>query len=226
MFGAIAGKYDFLNHFLSLGIDRSWRRKTVCIVPPEGGGVDPILDVCAGTGDLTLEYAKASVAGTRVVGTDFCREMLEIAARKRGRLREGDSVRLVESDACRLPFRDGAFQIVCVAFGLRNVGDTDRGLEEMVRVCRNGGRVAVLEFSMPRRGLLKWLYTWYFGTILPRIGQVLTRSQQKAYHYLPESVLSFPQGEALLQRMRDSGLRDVFQTRFTWGICTLYVGMK
>lgn len=224
MFGAIAGRYDFLNHFLSLGIDRSWRKKTVRAVPPVGEG--PVLDVCAGTGDLTLGYARACNSGILVVGTDFCHEMLEIARRKCERRPEGANVKLVESDACRLPFDDDIFQIVCVAFGLRNVGDTDKGLSEMVRVCRRGGRVAVLEFSMPRRGLSRRLYAWYFRTILPSIGQLLTRSPQKAYHYLPESVLSFPQGEAMVQRMCEAGLRDVLMKPFTWGICTLYVGIK
>lgn len=224
MFGAIAGKYDFLNHFLSLGIDRSWRRRTVRLVQPLQGG--PILDVCCGTADLALEYAKARSRDISVIGTDFCQEMLEIASRKCRTRSEGNRIRLVESDACRLPFCDRAFEIVCVAFGLRNVGDTQKGLDEMVRVCQDGGRVAILEFSMPRGRLAGRVYAWYFRSLLPLVGQLLTRSPQKAYHYLPQSVLDFPQGEDLMERMRVAGLRDVFMKQFTFGIATLYVGTK
>ncbi len=224
MFGAIAGKYDFLNHFLSLGIDRSWRRRTAGLVKPSSGG--PILDVCSGTADLALEYARAGGRNISVVGTDFCREMLNIASLKCRSRSEGNRIQLVESDACRLPFRDGAFEIVCVAFGLRNVGDTQKGLNEMVRVCQAGGRVAILEFSMPQGKVAGRLYAWYFRSLLPLVGQLLTGSPQKAYHYLPESVLGFPQGEDLMKRMRGAGLRDVFIKRFTFGIATLYVGTK
>ena len=140
-------RYDLLNHLLSLGIDRSWRRRTTRLVPPQGDA--PILDVCTGTGDLALAYWRAGGGRVRVVGADFCRPMLEIGRQKCLRAGCDDRVALVEADAWRLPLPDDRFQIVCVAFGLRNVSDTDRGLAEMVRVCRPGGQVAVLEFSMP-----------------------------------------------------------------------------
>ena len=113
-----------------------------------------------------------------------------------------------------------------MAFGLRNVSDTDRGLAEMVRVCRPGGKVAVLEFSMPRRGPLRTLYRWYFERILPRVGQTLANNRQSAYNYLPESVSQFPEGEALADRMRAAGLADVWHRRLTFGVVTLYVGKK
>ena len=225
MFGEIAGRYDLLNRLLSLGIDRSWRRRTVQRVPPADDG-SPILDVCTGTADLALAYARASGPGTPIVGADFCRPMLSVAERKCRRLGLTDRVTLVEADTERLPFADDVFQIVCVAFGLRNVSDTDRGLGEMVRVCRPGGRVAILEFSMPTSRPLGSLYAWYFHRVLPRIGQMLAKNHQSAYNYLPESVGQFPQGEALAARMRTAGLARVDFYRFTFGIATLYVGQK
>ncbi|HUT12105.1 MAG TPA: bifunctional demethylmenaquinone methyltransferase/2-methoxy-6-polyprenyl-1,4-benzoquinol methylase UbiE [Thermoguttaceae bacterium] len=224
MFGQIARRYDVLNHLLSLGIDRSWRRRTVKLVPPEGDG--PILDVCTGTGDLALAYWRAGRGKVPVVGADFCRPMLAIGNEKCRRAGAEDRLSLVEADARRLPFPDGLFQIVCVAFGLRNVSDTDAGLREMVRVCRVGGRVAVLEFSMPRAWPLGTVYGWYFRRILPRVGQALARNTQGAYNYLPTSVGQFPQQEALADRMRAAGLSRVRFHRFTFGIATLHVGEK
>ena len=222
MFAEIARRYDFLNHFLSLGIDRSWRRRCVRLVAPSGDG--PILDVCSGTADLALGYWRAGGGRVRVVGADFCRPMLAIGLEKVNRA--GADVALVEADAQRLPFADETFEIVSVAFGLRNVSDTDQGLREMVRVCRVGGRVAVLEFSLPENRALKKLYGWYFRSVLPRLGQALARNRQAAYNYLPASVGEFPQREALIERMRAAGLSEVCSHRFTFGVATLYVGTK
>jgi demethylmenaquinone methyltransferase/2-methoxy-6-polyprenyl-1,4-benzoquinol methylase len=263
MFGEIAGWYDFLNHFLSLGIDRSWRRKTVRLAAPHKNG-GPILDVCTGTADLALEYWKSSRSkkgskkGTQpfcrngptylrsvpgashkriaspfyspfpfyVVGTDFCRPMLDIGKKKRDRAGAFDGLELIEADTINLPFPDDVFQIVSVAFGLRNLSDPDKGLSEMVRVCRPGGRVAVLEFSTPLIWPLKTLYKWYFHHILPWIGQALARNTQMAYNYLPQSVSRFPQGEDFTRQMRAAGLEDVTIYPFTFGIAILYVGKK
>lgn len=224
MFGEIAGRYDLLNHVLSLGIDVRWRRRTVRLVPPQGEL--PILDVCTGTGDLALAYWRAGRGRAPVVGADFCRPMLEIGLEKCRRAGAADKVCLVEADALRLPFGDATFQIVCVAFGLRNVADTDAGLREMARVCRPGGRVAVLEFSMPRPRALRAFYGWYFRRLLPRIGQALARNRQGAYNYLPASVGEFPQDEDLARRMQAAGLTRVDIHRFTFGIATLYAGWK
>ncbi len=237
MFGEIAGRYDFLNRLLSLGIDRSWRRRTVKLVPPLGDA--PILDVCTGTADLALAYWRAGRGQVPVVGTDFCPPMLEIGRRKCRRAVESirhtpcaatahgvcglQPITLLEADTLRLPFPDATFQIVSVAFGLRNLADADAGLREMVRVCRPGGRVAVLEFSTPT-GPLKTLYGWYFRHVLPRIGQALARNSQAAYNYLPQSVGRFPQAETLAERMRAAGLAEVQLYRFTFGVATLYVG--
>ena len=219
MFARIAPWYDFLNHLLSLNIDKAWRRTAVKLVPPDG----PLLDLCTGTGDLALLYDQAAKGAVPVVGADFCPEMLAIAEKKGAKA--GGRVRFVEADAQNLPFEADQFQLVTVAFGLRNVADTDRGLAEMVRVCRPGGRVAVLEFSRPR-GVIGVLYRWYFRYLLPAIGQLLSRSPDSAYRYLPESVMRFPDGEALADRMRGQGLSEVWFRPLTCGIATLYVGQK
>ena len=224
MFGEIAWRYDFLNHLLSLGIDRRWRRRTVRLVPPADEG--PILDVCSGTGDLALAYWRTSGRQVRVVGADFCHPMLVIAGGKCRRAGAADRVALLEADARRLPFPDNLFQIVCVAFGLRNLSDTNAGLREMVRVCRGGGRVAVLEFSMPGGGVLGAAYRWYFRRVLPRVGEALARNTLGAYNYLPASVGQFPEAGALLEQMRAAGLGRVEAHRFTLGIASLYVGEK
>jgi demethylmenaquinone methyltransferase / 2-methoxy-6-polyprenyl-1,4-benzoquinol methylase len=227
MFGEIAGRYDFLNHLLSLGIDRSWRRKTVKMVRPREG-LGPILDVCTGTADLAIEYWKASrqMSGVWVVGSDFSRPMLDIGYKKSRRTCKEGRMELIEADSACLPFPNDMFQIVSVAFGLRNVSDLDKGLHEMVRVCRPGGVVAVLEFSMPRIRPLKKLYNWYFHSVLPRIGQSLAHNTQGAYNYLPISVGQFPQSEALVERMSKAGLQKAAFYPFTFGIATLYVGEK
>jgi len=224
MFGEIAGRYDFLNHLLSLGVDHYWRWRTVRRVPPQAQG--PILDLCTGTGDLALAYSRAGRGKTQVVGADFCHEMLVIGEAKARRAGADQTVSFLEADAQRLPLPDDYFQIVCVAFGLRNVTDTDRGLSEMARVCRPGGHVAVLEFSQPLWQPFRALYGWYFRHVLPRIGQALARNRLDAYNYLPESVGEFPSGEALAERMRGAGLSDVRHYPLTLGIATLYVGVK
>jgi len=224
MFGAIAPTYDLLNHLLSLNIDKYWRWRTTRLVPPDGDA--PILDLCTGTGDLALAYDRASGRRVPIVGADFCHEMLLPARQKTHRQRAAERIRFVEADAQRLPFPDNHFQITTVAFGLRNVTDTDRGLAEMVRVTRPGGRVAILEFSQPRHWLFGRLYHWYFRYVLPFVGQLISRSKDNAYRYLPASVMEFPDGEALAERLRGHGLAEVRWYPFTFGIATLYVGRK
>lgn len=224
MFAALAGHYDFMNHLLSLNVDRYWRRQTVRMVAPNGNA--PVLDVCTGTGDLALAYYRAGGKKVQIVGADFCHEML-VLGRKKCCLAGGERhIELVEADAQQLPFPDDYFQIVSNGFGLRNVTDTLRGLQEMVRVCRPSGKVAVLEFSIPRREPFRALYRWYFCNILPRIGRALARKGSNAYNYLPQSVDEFPSGEALAQHMRAVGLHDVRFHDLTLGIATLYVGTK
>jgi demethylmenaquinone methyltransferase/2-methoxy-6-polyprenyl-1,4-benzoquinol methylase len=224
MFGAIAPWYDALNHLLSLNIDRSWRKKVTNLVPAAGGA--PILDVCTGTGDLALTYDKACSGKAPIVGVDFCPELLARAVAKVRRRKAEQRIRLIEADAQHLPLPDSYFQIVCVAFGLRNITDMDQGIREMVRVARPGGRVAILEFSRPRNWLVRRPYLFFFRKILPAVGQFLSRSPDSAYRYLPESVMQFPDYEELAERLRNHGLVDVRFVPFTGGIATLYVGTK
>jgi len=224
MFSEIAGNYDRMNHLLSMNIDKYWRWRTVKIVPPTGDS--PILDVCTGTGDLALAYYQAANGKVQVEATDFCPEMLEVGEVKKQKLGINGQVRFQEADTQQLPFEDNTFQIVSVAFGLRNVADTDLGLKEMARVCQPGGKVAVLEFSQPRHQPIRGVYQFYFKNILPRVGQALAKNKQDAYKYLPDSVGEFPHGEALAERMRAAGLKDVFFKPFTFGVATLYVGTK
>jgi demethylmenaquinone methyltransferase/2-methoxy-6-polyprenyl-1,4-benzoquinol methylase len=224
MFGQVAPRYDLLNHLLSLNIDKYWRWRTTRLVPPLGDA--PILDLCTGTGDLALAYHRAAAGRVPIVGADFCHEMLVRAIEKTRRRGAADRIRYLEADAQQLPLPSNHFQIATVAFGLRNVADTDRGLAELVRVLRPGGRVAILEFSQPRHWLFGRLYRFYFTHILPRIGQAISRSADNAYRYLPASVQEFPNGEALAERLREHGLSDVRFYPFTFGIATLYVGTK
>lgn len=227
MFGEIAPRYDLMNHLLSGGVDVYWRWRTVRAVPPHGNA--PILDVCAGTGDLAFAYQRRARGDAPVVATDFTHEMLVRARAKQQRLRtvqNGPPITFLEADTQYLPFPDDQFQIVCVAFGLRNVADTQAGLREMTRVCRPGGRVAVLEFSTPRNRLFGSVYRWYFRNVLPRLGQWLARNRESAYQYLPASVSQFPDGTALAALMEACGLSNVDYSPLTGGIATLYVGTK
>jgi demethylmenaquinone methyltransferase/2-methoxy-6-polyprenyl-1,4-benzoquinol methylase len=236
MFGNIAHRYDLLNHTLSLNVDRYWRRRTTRLAPPQGN--DPILDVCTGTGDLALAYDRAArgqvapggggrpASPPMIVGSDFCLPMLVRAEAKATRKRLQERIRFVEADTQHLPFPAGTFQLTTVAFGLRNVSDTDQGLAEMVRVTRCGGRVAILEFSRPQHWFFGRLYRAYFRWLLPAIGQAVSRSRDKAYRYLPASVMEFPAGVALAEKLRFHGLTDVRWHPMTFGIVTLYVGRK
>ena len=231
MFGEISGRYDFLNHLLSGGTDFYWRWRTVRAVPLNGN--DPILDVCCGTGDLAIAYWKKGGRRIPVVGTDFTHEMLELANKKTAKYATASTVEktdrtisFLEADTQQLPFTNDRFQIVSVGFGLRNVTDTERGLREMVRVCKPGGFVVVLEFSMPGNRILRGMYRWYFKHILPRIGQLFARNRESAYNYLPQSVSEFPQDEKLAEIMRHCGLKPVRWKSLTFGVATLYWGEK
>jgi demethylmenaquinone methyltransferase / 2-methoxy-6-polyprenyl-1,4-benzoquinol methylase len=222
MFGEIAPRYDLLNHLLSLNVDRYWRWRTTRLVPPRGTA--PILDLCTGTGDLALAYERTCRGQVAIIGADFCHEML-VRAESKARRRNA-AIHFLEADAQQLPFPDDQFQITTVAFGLRNVTDTDRGIAEMVRVTQPEGKVAILEFSQPRGRLFGPLFRFYSCWILPWIGQAVSRSKDNAYQYLPASVREFPDGEALAARLREHGLTNVRWFPLTFGIATLYVGTK
>jgi demethylmenaquinone methyltransferase/2-methoxy-6-polyprenyl-1,4-benzoquinol methylase len=224
MFASIARRYDLLNHLLSLNIDRSWRRFTTQTVPPEPGV--PVLDCCTGTADLALAYDRAAKGLAPVIGTDFCREMLLLGHDKVRKKGASGRVALIEGDTQRLPVPSDTFGVVSVAFGLRNVRDTVRGIDEMIRVARPGGKVAILEFSRPRSRFLGRLYLAFFRHVLPRVGQAIAPNDDQAYHYLPRTVLNFPDGKNLLDLLASRGLIELQMHPLTLGITTLYVGTK
>lgn len=222
MFAEIAPRYDLTNRVLSGGIDVWWRHVTVTRVPPPASGA--VLDVCTGTGDLALAYARRGGPAVRVVGSDFCRPMLDRGAEKSRKT--GVPVEWVEADAMDLPFPSGSFDVVTVAFGLRNIADTSRGLAEMARVCKPGGTLAILEFSLPRNAAVRGFYLWYFRNVLPRLGNAVARNGSDAYTYLNRSVEEFPAGEALAALVKQAGFASVAIHPLTFGIATLSVATK
>jgi len=219
MFRQIAPRYDAMNHLLSMNVDRYWRWRAVRRLRMESGV--PILDTCTGTGDLAIAIDQKAPPSVDVLASDFCHAMLEIGKEK---ISASARIEFVEADSQALPFADRSFGCVTVAFGLRNVADTDRGIGEMVRVCRRGGQVLILEFSQPRLWGLRQLYGFYFRNVLPMIGQWFARNDKAAYEYLPESVGQFPDGQALADRMIVAGLCDVTYTPLTFGVATIYEG--
>ena len=225
MFASIAHRYDFLNHFLSVNIDKYWRSKTTSLAPPPPAG-ELIVDCCTGTGDLAVAYDRKSNGANPIVATDFCRPMLVQTVPKVAKIGAGNRVAVVESDSQFLPLASDISGLTTVAFGLRNIADTVKGLDELIRVTKPGGRVAILEFSRPTGKILGRLYLWFFRQILPRVGQAFAPNQAKAYAYLPASVLEFPDGEKMLALMTGRGLDDCRQYPMTLGIATLYIGTK
>lgn len=220
MFAGIAGRYDLLNHVLSLNIDKSWRR----IVAAELGDIlacddAVVLDVACGTGDLSIELAKDAQA--QVIATDFCRPMLDIADDKIQA--SGLCIPLIEGDALELPFETDQFDAVTIAFGLRNLANVSGGLKEMYRILKPGGRLAVLEFSVPIIPGFGRLFNFYFSHILPRIGGAVSGSRG-AYEYLPDSVSKFPDQKNLAALMTETGFENVKYKNLTGGIAALHVG--
>jgi demethylmenaquinone methyltransferase/2-methoxy-6-polyprenyl-1,4-benzoquinol methylase len=219
MFGEIAPQYDLLNRVLSLGIDRRWRKLAVrrLALRPE----QRVLDLCCGTGDLALALA---AAGPHVVGADFTGPMLPIARRK-GK-DAGRELRLAQADAQALPFPDGSFDAVTIAFGIRNVEDPQRGLRECFRVLRPGGRLAVLEFFPIRNRAWRWVFETYFHHVLPRIARLTRAGRTGAYEYLPSSVQDFAQPEEFCRWMRDAGFTEVAHEGLTGGVARLVLGTR
>jgi demethylmenaquinone methyltransferase/2-methoxy-6-polyprenyl-1,4-benzoquinol methylase len=223
IFGAIAHRYDFLNHLLSLNIDKRWRRFTVKRIVAQLGRTDfQALDLACGTGDLTAALRCATEG--RVVGMDFCHPMLVVGMQKAARKFQR-SYLLLEADALRLPLRAECFDAVSIAFGLRNLEDFDGGLREMFRVLRRGGVVAILEFSRPRAPILRRLYQFYFTKILPRVGDALS-GVSGPYSYLPDSVSQFPSPDELKRQMEAAGFRNVEYYPLNGGIAVLHMGSK
>lgn len=227
MFDRVAPRYDFLNHFLSAGIDRLWRRRLVRTLL-RAAAPGEILDVATGTADLAIGLARGrcGVPAPEVVGVDFSGEMLKIGEQKVRRAHLADRVRLIKADALNLPFEDNRFAASAVAFGIRNMADTDRALAEMIRVTRPGGAVMILEFSMPTLPLVAPLYRFYFRSVLPKIGRFFSKGSGTSYAYLPASVLAFDTPEQMTARMTRLGLADVSARPLTFGIASLYRGRK
>ena len=220
MFAGIAGRYDLLNHVLSLNIDKRWRR----LVADELRDIldredTTVLDVACGTGDLSLELSRNSKA--QIMGTDFCRPMLTIANRKS----QNANIPYLEADAMTLPVADATFDAATIAFGLRNLPNYENGLKELYRVLKPDGKLVVLECSHPRLPVFRELYEFYFSTILPRIGGLVSGSRT-AYTYLPDSVSKFPEQDALVDLMKSCGFSGVRFQNLTGGISAIHVGVK
>jgi len=221
MFTAIAPRYDFLNHFLSLGVDRGWRRKAVDRLGWEARPDGLYLDACAGTLDLAAELARRRAFSGRVVGADFSAPMLRLGA---GKARPG-AMRAAAADALDLPFPDARFDGAMVAFGVRNLVDLDAGLAELARVLRPGARLVVLEFTTPAWAPFRALYHFYFHRLLPLVGRAVS-GHPTAYSYLPASVSSFPAPDALLAKLEAAGLHDCAYSLLTGGIAALHWGTR
>lgn len=219
MFASIASRYDLLNHLLSGNVDKRWRRIVATRVRDKVSSSSArILDVACGTGDLSLTLFEITGAG--VVGTDFCRPMLNIAAGK-----TSGRIRFIEGDALDLPFRDGTFDVATIGFGLRNLSNVESGLAELSRVLKPGGWVAVLEFSRPANAVLRPVFHLYFTKVLPWIGRVVSGSQN-AYSYLPASVQKFPDQSQLSLLMERAGFVQVGYENLTGGIAALHMGRR
>ena len=215
MFTAIAPRYDFLNHLLSLNIDRRWRRRAIGRLGWEARPDGIYLDLCAGTMDLAATLARTPGFRGRVIGADFAIPMLRLGRGKAERTAP------VAADALALPFPAAQFDGVMVAFGVRNLADVDRGLAEAARVLKPGARLVVLEFATPRFAPLRAAYLFYFRHVLPAIGRAVSKHRD-AYTYLPESVLAFPEPEGLARRLAGAGFSGVAFERLTGGICALH----
>jgi demethylmenaquinone methyltransferase/2-methoxy-6-polyprenyl-1,4-benzoquinol methylase len=222
MFSSIASRYDFLNRLLSFGIDTHWRHFAVNHIKYCDRG--RILDIATGTGDMALEIAAITPSSVKIVGIDFCKEMIEIANTKVENSNYSERITYAIAPCEAMPFPEGSFDSVTIAFGIRNVDDRSRGLREMYRVLKTGGRVIILEFSTPRSKLFKSIYHWYFCRLLPIIGGIF--SQFDAYRYLPESVLEFPAQEEFEQTLAAAGFIDTSHHTLTFGIVTVYIGEK
>ncbi len=223
MFSSIARRYDFLNHFLSLGIDIRWRKEAVALFGSLAG--KNVLDVACGTGDLAIAIVKAGDDTTTVTGADFSKEMLKIGIEKIKKNNLARRVTLEEGDALNLKYDDSSFDCVSCAFGVRNFADLDIGLKEMSRVLKKGGTMVVLEFTAPKNRLVGLLYRFYFTRLLPVIGGVVS-GKKSAYTYLPDSVYKFPSPPEFKKRMESVGLSDVSFIPLTLGICGIHTGVK
>ncbi len=222
MFNNISKTYDFLNHLLSLGIDIIWRK--IAINELKFDKPKLILDVATGTGDFALEALKI-LRPDKIIGVDISRGMLDIAEKKIKKRHLGDKFEVCLGDSENLAFDSSSFDAATVAFGVRNFENLEEGLIEILRVLKPGGKLVVLEFSKPRTFLIKQLYNFYFMFVTPAIGKIFSKDSS-AYTYLPESVKAFPAGESFIAIMRKVGYRNTKLRPLTFGICSIYTGIK
>jgi demethylmenaquinone methyltransferase/2-methoxy-6-polyprenyl-1,4-benzoquinol methylase len=221
MFNNIAHRYDFLNHFLSAGVDYHWRKKAIKLI----GQKHPktILDVATGTGDLAITALR--IKPEKIVGIDIAEDMLDVGRNKLKKKDTENIISLEKGDSENLQFDAFTFDAVIVAFGVRNFENLEKGLSEMYRVLNKGGQVMILEFSKPKAFPVKQLYAFYFKYILPSLGKIIS-GDQSAYTYLPESVGEFPDGENFLNILKNIGFIQVSRKPLTFGIASIYTGRK
>ena len=221
MFNNIAWRYDFLNHFLSFGTDRYWRRKAINYLKESKPKL--ILDIATGTGDLALEAMKLNP--DKIYGIDISVDMLAIGREKIKKRNLADKIELLEGDSEALIFEDNKFDAVTVSFGVRNFQNLEKGLSEIYRVIKPGGTAMILEFSQPTNKVIRTLYTFYSSKITPKIGKVISKDDA-AYAYLHESVNAFPYGDAFTSILRKVGFKDTKFTPVTFGVATIYLAKK
>lgn len=223
MFDEIAPSYDRLNHLMSLNIDRRWRRRALKEIVD--GTPQRILDVACGTGDSTIAIAQAAGSGSRITGVDISEGMMALVMQKAAHEGVHDRIRLQQADAAALPFGEGSFHRVTCAFGVRNFERKEVALKEFYRVLQDGGKVVILELSVPSNRIVRWLYDVYFLHILPWIGGRVSGSRA-AYRYLPASVHAFPAPARFQQMLREAGFRRVRHKSLSFGLCRMFVGEK
>lgn len=221
MFNNISKHYDLLNHLLSLGVDIYWRKQAIKMLKPENPKY--ILDIATGTGDFAIEAL--ALKPSKIIGVDISEGMLEVGKKKLQRMRLEDKIELRIGDSERLLFEDNIFDAIIVAFGVRNFENLEKGLADMYRVLKPGGSVVVLEFSKPQKFPFKQLYNFYFKSILPIVGRIISKDQS-AYTYLPESVKAFPDGNAFLEVLNRVGYKNTICRTLTFGISSIYMGRK
>jgi demethylmenaquinone methyltransferase / 2-methoxy-6-polyprenyl-1,4-benzoquinol methylase len=222
MFNNISGTYDFLNHFLSLGIDIIWRKKAINELRKDKA--QQILDVATGTGDFAFE-ALRRLKPQKITGVDISEGMLKIADEKIAKRRLGNQFEVRVGDSEHLPFESNTFDAVTVAYGVRNFENLEAGLAEMLRVIKPGAKAVILEFSKPKAFPIKQLYNFYFNYITPGIGKIFSKDA-RAYSYLPESVAAFPDGAAFTTLMQKVGYKNTKARPLAFGICSIYTGIK
>lgn len=224
LFDDIAPDYDRLNHIMSLDIDKSWRRKAVRRIVCKDSPVE-VLDVASGTGDFAIAIARKAYKGSRICGLDLSEGMLEIGRKKIEAAGLSEDITMMQGDCEALPFQDGSFDRVSVAFGIRNFEHQSVGLSEMCRVLRPGGRLVILELSHPDNKILDWGFRLYSTKIMPAIGGLIS-GNRGAYEYLPASIFRFPKQDVILPMLHDAGFSTAEHKAFSFGICRMYVARK